>query len=207
MEQEVFNFNFKKNYKSEDFFVSKSNEFAYKLLLNKISLEKFIFLKGPNKSGKTHLGLLWKKMNKATIYNNNYNFIIQNKKNIFFDDLKLNLDEENLFHIINHCNHNNLKILITSKFYPSEYHFQIKDLSSRIKSFNLVEIKEPDDELLNNLLLKLLYDKQIIIKNNEIFFYITKRINRTYLDIYNFVEKIDRLSLSKKKQLTIPLIK
>ena len=55
--------------------------------------------------------------------------------------------------------------------------------------------------------MKLLYDKQIIIKNSEIFFYITKRINRTYVDLYNFVEKIDKLSLSKKKQLSIPLIK
>ena len=46
-----------------------------------------------------------------------------------------------------------------------------------------------------------------MINNDEIFSFITKRINRTYLDIYNFVDRIDKLSLSKKRQITIPLIK
>ena len=46
-----------------------------------------------------------------------------------------------------------------------------------------------------------------IIKSHEIFSYISKRINRTYLDVFEFVEKIDKLSLEKKRQLTIPLIK
>ena len=55
--------------------------------------------------------------------------------------------------------------------------------------------------------MKLLYDKQIIINNNEVFSFITKRIHRTYLDVYRFVEKIDKLSLEKKRELTIPLIK
>ena len=57
------------------------------------------------------------------------------------------------------------------------------------------------------LMVKLFSDKQIVIKNIEIFDFIFKRIPRTYLDIYIFVEKLDRLSLEKKRQLTIPLIK
>ena len=57
------------------------------------------------------------------------------------------------------------------------------------------------------LLIKLLYDKQIIINNSEIFLYILKRINRTYKSIYLLVEKINKLSLEKKRELTIPLIK
>ena len=57
------------------------------------------------------------------------------------------------------------------------------------------------------LMVKLFSDKQIIIKNREIFDFIFKRVSRTYIDIYIFVEKLDRLSLEKKRQLTIPLIK
>ena len=56
-------------------------------------------------------------------------------------------------------------------------------------------------------MVKLFSDKQIIIKNKEIFDFVFKRLTRTYLDIYIFVEKLDRLSLEKKRQLTIPLIK
>ena len=57
------------------------------------------------------------------------------------------------------------------------------------------------------LMIKLFSDKQIIIKNEEIFDFIFKRLTRTHFDIYNFVYKLDRLSLEKKRQLTIPLIK
>ena len=47
----------------------------------------------------------------------------------------------------------------------------------------------------------------LIINNSEIFSYVLKRINRTYKDIYLLVDKIDKLSLEKKRELTIPLIK
>ena len=56
-------------------------------------------------------------------------------------------------------------------------------------------------------------DEEVIRKwaswfnNSEIFTYVLKRINRTYEDIYLLVENIDKLSLEKKKELTIPLIK
>ena len=40
------------------------------------------------------------------------NKIIENKNNIFVDDFFEKINEENLFHIINHCYNNNLKILL-----------------------------------------------------------------------------------------------
>ena len=76
-----------------------------------------------------------------------------------------------------------------------------------MKSFYNIEIYQPNDEMCKIILTKLFYEKQIIIKNNEIFDFIFNRINRTYRDIYLFVQKIDKLSLEKKRQLTIPLIK
>ena len=102
---------------------------------------------------------------------------------------------------------NNLKILLCTDKFVSNYKFQLNDLSSRLKSFNFIKIQQPDDELIVNLIIKLLFDKQIIIHNSEIFPYILKRINRTYQDIYLLVENIDKLSLEKKRELTIPLIR
>ena len=57
------------------------------------------------------------------------------------------------------------------------------------------------------ILTKLLYEKQFIIKNPEIFEFLVKRIERSYQSIYSLVDKLDKLSLEKKRQLTIPLIK
>ena len=71
----------------------------------------------------------------------------------------------------------------------------------------LLEINNPDDEMLLTILTKLLLDKQFIINSNDIFDYILRRVDRSYKGIYDIVDKLDILSLEKKRQLTIPLIK
>jgi len=207
MEQSYFNYNLKPGLAIDDFFVSTSNKKAYSFILNKKIDNKKILLIGPNKSGKTHLGKIWQKNNNAISYENNFEIILNYKKNIFIDDFFKNINEEQIFHLINHCSINKLTILLTSNKEVFEHNFLLKDLVSRLKTFNLLRINLPDDDLIINLIIKLLHDKQIIIKNKEIFNYILKRIERTYEEIFLLIENIDKLSLEKKRELTIPLIK
>jgi len=207
MEQSYFNYNLKPGLAIDDFFVSTSNKKAYNFILNKKIDNQKILLIGPNKSGKTHLGKIWQKNNNAVSYENNFEIILNYKKNIFIDDFLKNINEEQIFHLINHCSINKLTILLTSKKEVFEHNFLLKDLVSRLKTFNLLRIDLPDDDLIINLIIKLLHDKQIIIKNEEIFHYILKRIERSYEEIFLLIENIDKLSLKKKRELTIPLIK
>lgn len=207
MEQSYFNYNLKPGLAIDDFFVSTSNKEAYSFILNKKIDNKKILLIGPNKSGKTHLGKIWQKNNNAVSYENNFEIILNYKKNIFIDDFLKNINEEKIFHLINHCSINKLTILLTSNKEVFEHNFLLKDLVSRLKTFNLLRINLPDDDLIINLMIKLLHDKQIIIKNEEIFHYILKRIERSYAEIFLLIENIDKLSLEKKRELTIPLIK
>jgi len=207
MEQSYFNYNLKPGLAIDDFFVSTSNKKAYNFILNKKIDNQKILLIGPNKSGKTHLGKIWQKNNNAVSYENNFEIILNYKKNIFIDDFLKNINEEQIFHLINHCSINKLTILLTSKKEVFEHNFLLKDLVSRLKTFNLLRIDLPDDDLIINLIIKLLHDKQIIIKNEEIFHYILKRIERSYEVIFLLIENIDKLSLEKKRELTIPLIK
>ena len=208
MKQTIFEYNILPKHNLENFYVSEANKDAYNFIIKENKFNYYSILYGPSKSGKTHLGLIWKEMNNAVVYNNeNFNDFIQCKKNIFVDSFLEDLNEENLFHLINHCFNNELKILLCTDKLLSIYMFELKDLSSRLKSFNFIEIKKPDDELIVNLINKLLNDKQIIINNSEIFSYVLKRIKRTYKDIYLLVDKIDKLSLEKKRELTVPLIK
>lgn len=206
MNQRYFNYNLKPQLKIEDYFVSSSNMESYNILIKNYKSNN-IFLYGPKKSGKTHLGLIWKDQYKAIIFNNNLETILNNKKNIFIDNIFQNIIEEDIFHIINHCYSYNLNLLVTSNIFLNYYQFKLEDLSSRLKTFINIKIDLPDDNLLVNLMTKLFNDKQIIIKNPELFNYILKRVNRSYEKIFLLVEKIDNLSLEKKKQLTIPLIK
>ena len=207
MEQSYFNYNLKPGLAIDDFFVSTSNKKAYNFILNKKIDNQKILLIGPNKSGKTHLGKIWQKNNNAVSYENNFEIILNYKKNIFIDDFLKNINEEQIFHLINHCSINKLTILLTSNKEVFEHNFLLKDLVSRLKTFNLLRIDLPDDDLIINLIIKLLHDKQIIIKNEEIFHYILKRIERSYAEIFLLIENIDKLSLEKKRELTIPLIK
>ena len=204
--QKIFNYQFSSMKDYQNYFVNQTNQKAYDLTIFN-ELNQNIMLFGPKKSGKSHLASIWKNKNKAIMYNNNISKIIETKRNVIVDDLLGTTSEENLFHVINHCKLNNLKIYCTSSKNINTYNFQFKDLYSRLREFLYLEIKSPDDEMCKMLMIKLFSDKQIIIKNNEIFDFIFKRLNRTYFDINIFVDKLDRLSLEKKRQLTIPLIK
>jgi len=207
MEQSYFNYNLKPGLAIDDFFVSNSNIKAYNFILNKNIDNKKILLIGPNKSGKTHLGKIWQKNNEAISYENNFEIILDHKNNIFIDDFLDNINEEQIFHLINHCSINKLTILLTSNKEMFDHNFFLQDLLSRIKTFHALRIDLPDDDLIINLMIKLLHDKQIIIKSEEIFHYILKRIERSYEVIFLLIENIDKLSLEKKRELTIPLIK
>ena len=208
MRQKSFEYDFSPKFNQENYYVSDANREAYEYVINENEFVKYSIIHGPVKSGKTHLGLIWQKKNNAIIYSeNNFQKVINDKKNIFIDNFFEKINEEYLFYIINHCYNNNLKILLCTDKFISNYKFQLKDLSSRLKSFNFIEIKQPDDELIVNLIIKLLFDRQIIIHNPDIVNYILNRIDRTFESINFFVQRIDKLSLEKKRQLTIPLIK
>ena len=206
MEQSFFNYNLRPNFSLNDFFVGSANIEAYNLLINNKKINNLLLV-GPPKSGKTHLSFIWQKKFNSIIYNNNINQILENENDVIIDDIFNNINEEEIFHIINHCSSVNCRILITSNIGLNEYTFQLKDLSSRLKTFINVNINLPDDELLVNLMTKLFHDKQIIVKNPEIFHYIIKRVDRSYEKIFNLIDKIDNLLMKKNKQLTIPIIK
>ena len=143
----------------------------------------------------------------SILYKDNLSEILNLKKNVAIDNLFLKIKEEDIFHIINHCNNEDLKIFITSNLNINEYNFKLADLKSRLKTFYHVSILNPDDEMVKIILTKLLHEKQFIIRNPEIFDFLVKRIERSYQSIYNIVKTLDKLSLQKKRQLTIPLIK
>ena len=206
MTQNFFNYHLSNVKDYDNFFVNKTNEEAFNITTNN-NLDQNIFLYGPSKSGKSHLANIWKTKNDAISYKDNFNDILKSNKNVLIENILLGQSEEMLFHIINHCKSFNLRILTTSSIDLNNYSFELKDLFSRLRSFYNIKIKNPDEEMCKMIMTKLFFDKQIIIKNNDIFDYIFNRISRTYNDIYLFVEKIDKLSLEKKRQLTIPLIK
>ena len=207
MEQTFFNYNLKPNINIDNYFIGKANTNAFNFLIKDRSINDNYFLVGPSKSGKTHLSSIWQKKYNAIYYDNNLDIILNQNCNVVIEDFFKCIDEESIFHINNHCTNKKKNILITTSNSLNNHIFKLKDLSSRLKTFLYIKIDLPDDELLINLMLKLFHDKQIIVKNPEIFNYIIKRVDRSYENVFNLVNKIDILLMKKNKQLTIPLIK
>ena len=207
MKQTYFNYNLNPNLSIDDYFVGTANIKAFNFLIKDSNINNKFLLIGPAKSGKSHLSNIWQQKNQAIKYINNIDFILNKKQNILIDNLLDNINEEEIFYLINHSLLNKLKILITSSDLLINYKFKLNDLSSRINTFHNIKISLPDDEMLMNLMIKLFHDKQIIIKNSEIFEYIIKRVSRSYEKVFVLIDNIDKLLLQKNKQLTIPLIK
>ncbi len=203
--QNIFKFKFPNKYNESNFYVNSTNIEAY----NGLFLEdnNSVFLIGPRKSGKSFLAKMWLNNNESLIYKKNLKEIISVKKNVIVEDIDNSINQEDIFHIINHCNNNKLKILISSSIKLNKIDITLPDLYSRLQLFKFLYIHQPDDDMLLNILTKLFIEKQFIINSFEIFDYILNRANRSYDNMIKIVKELDTLSLEKKRQLTIPLIK
>ena len=210
--QTIIKFNYDKNLSNDDFVISKSNKHIFEFLDMWPKWEKnFINIIGEKLSGKTHLTNIFIKKYKgikieANSLNNDHIKKIKIYENIILENLTSDVDEKLLYSLLNLIDQDNKYIIITS-FKPIVYiDFKLNDLKSRTKSFLLLNIEKPDDELIFAILLKNLSDRQILL-DKKLINYIIKRIERSYSKIHDFIYKIDQLSLKKKKSIDLNIIK
>ena len=210
LNQLLLNFDLKQNYKDEDFYVSKSNYYAFNLVNNWPKWEKNIVnVHGEKYCGKSHLSNIFKKKFKAIIIESR-DFVNNNLKdfkisqNLILDNFDLNVDENLMYSLFNIADQDNKYIIINSITPINNLQFKLKDLKSRSKNCLFAQIENPDDELMFAILLKNFSDRQIII-DKQLIDFIIKRVERSYGKIYEFIYKIDEVSLKKKNQLILKL--
>lgn len=212
LNQLILNFDYDQNFKDQDFYVSKSNEFAFKLLNSWPKWEKnFVNLIGEKFSGKTHLINIFLKKFKgikieANEIDNEFLKKIKVFENIIIENFNDKIDENLLFTLLNIIDQDNKYIILTSKNPIVDYSFKLNDLNSRSKNFLLCNIEKPGDDLMFALILKNLSDRQISIDKKLVDF-IIKRIDRSYGKIFDFIYKIDKISLKRKKPIDFKIIK
>ena len=205
LNQLLLDFDYKQNFMDDDFYVGKSNYYPFELINNWPKWEKnFININGEKFSGKSHLVNIFLKKFKGvkleSKFLNDENLkTIKPYQNIVLENLDLNVDEKLIYTLFNIIDQDNKYLIITSIEPISELKFQLEDLRSRTKNCLLAEIKNPDDELMFALILKNLSDRQIVLDKKLIDF-IIKRIERSYGKIFEFIYKIDEVSLKKKNQ-------
>ena len=213
MDQLIFKFPFSKKYYEQDFFVSKNNFSAYKLIESWPSWPgKWLNIFGASGSGKTHLAkILEKKIKKIRLIDAKKisNETIQDLSNfdcLIIDNFSNNIDEKLFYSILNQSKQLENYVLINSISSIANIKFQIKDLQSRINSFLHIGIELPTDDLLKVIISKTLSDKQISI-NPKISDFIINNVERSYEKMFKFLKDVDELSLSTGKSININLIK
>ncbi len=212
LNQQILKFNYEQNFKEDDFYVSKSNIHIFELLNKWPKWEKnFLNINGERFSGKSHLINIFLRKFKgikfeAKSFNNNDLKKIKIYQNIVIENLSNDIDENLIFTLFNMIDQDNKYIIVTSNKSIVDIEFSLNDLKSRSKNFLLQTIEKPDDELIFALLLKNFSDRQISI-DQKLIDYIIKRINRSYGKIFDFIYKIDEMSLKKKKPIDFRIIK
>ena len=212
LNQLILNFDHEQNFKDQDFYVAKSNEFSFKLLNSWPKWEKnFVNLIGQKFSGKSHLvNIFLEKFKGIKIEANELtNETLKQIKifeNIIIENFNDQIDENLFFTLLNIIDQDNKYLILTSKKPIVEHLFKLDDLNSRSKNFLLSHIEKPSDDLMFALILKNLSDRQISIDKKLIDF-IIKRIDRSYGKIFDFIYKIDEVSLKRKKPIDFRIIK
>ena len=212
LNQQILRFDYEQNFKDQDFYVSKSNQHSFDLLNSWPKWERnFINLIGDRFSGKSHLtNIFLEKFRGIRINADNLsNDFLKNMKmyeNIIIEDLADQVNENLLFTLINIVDQDNKYLIITSRVPIVNYEFKLNDLNSRSNNFILSQIDKPGDDLMFALILKNLSDRQIFIDKKLIEF-IIKRIDRSYGKISDFIYKIDKISLKRKKAIDFKIIK
>ena len=211
LNQLLLDFNYEQNFKDDDFYVGKSNYYTFEIINKWPKWEKNILnISGEKFSGKTHLvNIFLKKFNgikiESNLLNNGDLKTIKSFQCIVLEDLTLEIDENLLYTLFNIIDQDNKFLIVTSNKPIVEIDFKLQDLRSRTKNCLLAKIENPDDELMFAVILKNLSDRQITL-DKKLIDYIIKRIDRSYSKIFEFIYKIDEISLKKKKSIDFKII-
>ena len=212
LNQLLLNFEYKQNFKDDDFYVSNSNYYAFNLINTWPKWEKnFLNITGEKFSGKTHLtNIFVKKFTGIRIdaesFANKDLKEVKIHENVILDNLNKNIDENLIYTLFNIIDQDNKYLIINSLNPVNEIDFNLIDLRSRMKNCLVAKIEKPDDELMFAIILKNFSDRQVVIDKKLIDF-IIKRVERSYGKIFEFIYKIDEISLKKKKSIDFKIIK
>ena len=221
MKQNILKFNF--NFKSSEFFVTEKNMFAYNFIKKWPDWQQnLVYLYGPEKCGKTTISEMWLEASEGIyLSSDNFEEFLSAEFNIDYiksknwlidnvDDLiKMNkeLNSNKILNLINIIKDNkNAFLLMTGKKSPKYIDCDLNDLISRLLSSVVLEVRNPDEELLLKIINKYLNDRNIYLSQKKLNF-IANRIERSYESALEIAKKIDLKSLETKSNISIHFLK
>jgi chromosomal replication initiation ATPase DnaA len=111
-----------------------------------------------------------------------------------------------LFHFFNAVKERGGHLLITSREPPARWSIALADLRSRLSAVPVARIDDPDDALLEAVMIKLFADRQLTVAP-DVIAYALRHIDRSFAAVRALVAKADAAALAGRRAVTVPLIK
>jgi DnaA family protein len=197
-------------------FIVGNNLDLYTSLLNIKKDKQLILIYGAKASGKSHICEALSHLDLGQYLNINENtqfdnidchaqydvIIIDNLDKII---LKNNY-EEKIFSLINNQILNNSSAVVTSTKKIDKCNIKLNDLSSRLISDKIFNIKDLNDDEKIEIMMSYCSDRGLEV-SEKVLNYIINNCSRDLYFLCAFIKTLDYASLSMKRRVTIPFIK
>jgi DnaA-homolog protein len=220
-----FDFSVSENFTFTNFLTSGKNAELVSLLEEFESYQDVVaFIWGKKGAGKSHLlqaichaneekeslQALYLPMQKIRIFGPEVFKSLHHMDLICLDDFDCIVGEqdweESLFEFFNRCREEGVKLLVSSENSPRGLNFELQDLASRMSWGVIYQLHElNDDEKLAALHRRA--EERHLPLSAEVMQYIYTRHSRDLQSLLEVVDKLDQLSLSEKRRLTIPFVR
>jgi len=207
----------------EDFLVAPSNEVAVAWIDRWPDWPApALALYGPPGSGKTHLCQVWRQASGAIEVD--AAMLRRDEPSAYLGDAEggvracvvegvadcLAVEPEvarRLLHLYNMMAERRGYLLLSDREAPARWSCPLADLRSRLSGMQAVALGEPDEALIEAVLVKLFSDRQLDV-SAEVMRFLMARIERSFAAARRVAAAADRAALTaKRRQITVPLVR
>jgi DnaA regulatory inactivator Hda len=122
------------------------------------------------------------------------------------DEVVAAVAEETVFHLFNAVAASGGRLLMTAAGPPARWGVELPDLRSRLLTLPTAGIGQPDDILIEAVLLKHFADRQLRIESDVLAF-ILARMERSFAGARRVAAAVDAAALAEHRNITVPFVR
>ena len=168
-------------------------------------------LAGPSRSGKSHLGCVWRKRSGAgmvegpSLADAEIETLAAAHPALVVEAADI-ASERPLLHLHNIAAERGLPLLLIAREAPARWGTALPDLASRLSALPVARILPPDDGLIAAVLKKL-FDERQVTPQPEVLAYLVSHMERSFAAANRLAAAIDALSIARQRPITVPLVR
>ena len=190
-------------YKEEDFCPAPSNAAAREWLNRPDTWSNGrLVLWGEAGCGKTHLLHMWARTHAAQLVEGaGLQGLHRPRGPVAVDDADLVPDQAALLHLLNAAREETIPVLLAARQAPARMSYKLADLTSRLRASASIEIRAPEDDLLDALLTRLAAARQLNLPP-AVHNLLLLHLPRTPGYYREAIARLDRLAMDRGMRIT-----